>query len=54
MHMPGKSNIACFVRLRSSGRRIGQEPPKPEEIPYDGRTLYERLQINEVGRAGQL
>jgi hypothetical protein len=29
--------------------RIGQEPPKPEDDePYDGRTLYEKLQTQKV------
>ena len=36
--------------------RIGQEPPKQEESkePYDGRSLWEKLQENKVSRYGDL
>jgi len=28
--------------------RIGQKPPKMEEVAYDGRTLFEKLQENKI------
>lgn len=35
--------------------RIGEEPPKQEESnePYDGRSLWEKLQENKVGESAQ-
>lgn len=30
-----------FARTSAQQSRIGQEPPKREEVPHDGRTLYE-------------